>query len=103
MINNLIEQIKNSEKKSKDIIQEAKKKYSEIIEQAYLESDSIVFKAKSEAVEIVKAAKIKAETDAGTEIKNISTEYHNKNIVILKKAELKENIAIDIIIKKVLD
>lgn len=103
MINNLIEQIKDSEKKSKEIIQEAKKKYSEIIEQAYCESESMAFKAKAQASEIIKAAKTKARTDAESEIKNISTEYRNKNIEILKKAALKENDAIDIIIKKVLD
>ena len=103
MINNLIEQIKDSEKKSKEIIQEAKKKYSEIIEQAYCESESMVCKAKAEASEIIKAAKTKAKTDAESEIKNISTEYRNRNIEILKKAALKENDAIDIIIKKVLD
>lgn len=103
MINNLIEQIKDSEKKSKDIIQEARRNYSEIIEQAYLESEGIVFKAKAEALEIIKAAKTKAGIDSEIEIKNISEKYHNKNIEILKNAAKKENNAIDIIIKKVLD
>ncbi|MHB1346302.1 MAG: hypothetical protein ACYCXK_02315 [Candidatus Humimicrobiaceae bacterium] len=103
MISNLIEQIKDSEKNSKNIIQEAKKKYSEIIEQAYLESENIVLKAKTEAMEIIKAAKEKAKTDAESEIKNISTQYRSRNTEILRKAALKEKNAIDIIIKKVLD
>ena len=103
MINNLIEQIKDSEKNSKNIVQEARKKYSEIIEQAYLESENMVLKAKTEAIEIIKAAKEKAVTDAESEIKNISIQYRSKNAEILKKASLKEKNAIDIIIKKVLD
>lgn len=103
MINNLIEQIKDSEKNSMNIVQESRKKYSEIIEQAYLESENMVLKAKAEAMEIIKAAKEKAKTDAESEIKNISTQYRSKNTGMLKKAALKEKNAIDIIIKKVLD
>ncbi len=102
MINNLIEQIKDSEKKAKDTVLEAKKKYSEIIEKAYSESEKIENKAKTDALGIIEAAKIKAKADAESEIKDISAQYMNKNNAILKKAELKENAAIDIIIKKIL-
>lgn len=103
MINNLIEQIKDSEKKSKEIIQEAKVEYSEIIEQAYLKSENISSQAKAEAMQIIKDAKIRVQKDAEAEIKDLTIEYQSKNNDTLKKASLKENDAIDSIIKKVLD
>lgn len=103
MIENIIEKIKTSEKKSKEIIQDARKQHSEIIEKAYSESAAIEERTSAEIIKVFKDAKDRAVSDSKIEIEKLTKQYKEKSTKIISSAALKEKEAVDLIIGKVFE
>ena len=102
MIEDIIEQIKQSEKKAKEIILDARKEHSDIIEKAYIKSGEISDRSKVEISEIILNAEKKAIQDSRRETDKLfaDKEIECSSIDAMAKSRKKE--AIDIIVKKVL-
>ena len=79
MIENIIEQIKASENKSKEIIQVAKKQYNEIIEKAYCKSSEIEKQTLAEITGMLKDSEEKAVSDSKAETGRFKEDYEKKN------------------------
>jgi vacuolar-type H+-ATPase subunit H len=103
MIENIIEQIKVSENKSKEIIQNARKQHSEIIEQAYSGSAAIEEQTKSDTEKIFKDAKDSAVSDARAEIEKLAKHYKERRTKIISSVSAKEKEAVELIIGKVFE
>lgn len=102
MIEDIIGQIKQSEKKAKEIVLEARKEYSDIIEKAYEKSEQISSSARSESAKILSDAEKKSKEDAVAEIEKLISEKEIRHKNIYDSAKLRQKDAIDIVIKKVL-
>ena len=102
MIENIIEQIKTSENKSREIIQDARNQHSGIIEKAYSESTVVEEQARADVLKIFKDAQTKAVSDSRTEIEKLAKQYKKISTEVMGRASLKEKEAIDLIIGKVL-
>lgn len=103
MIENIIEQIKESENKAKEIIQGANREHTLIIEQAYSDGEKLISQSKKEAADLILNAEIKAKKDSLSDIEELKKQKEKEfneidTLVISKKQE-----AIDIIIKEVFD
>jgi len=103
MIENIIEQIKASENKSKEIILDAKKQHSEIIEKAYSGSTVIEEQTKADIAKIFKDAKDSAVSDAGIEIEKLASQYKERREKIISSVSVKEKEAVELIIGKVFE
>lgn len=103
MIENIIEQIKASENKSKEIIQNARKQHSEIIEKAYSGSAAIEEQTKVDTVKIFKEAKDRSVADARIEIEKLAKQYAERRTKIMSSASVKEKEAVELIIRKVFE
>ena len=103
MIENIIEQIKTSENKSKEIIQNARKQHSEIIEKAYSGSSAIEEQTKADIVKIFKDAKDRAVSDSKIEIERLAKQHKEKRTKVIGSAAVKEKEAVDLIIGKVFE
>ena len=102
MIEDIIEQIKQSEKKAKEIILDARKEHSDIIERAYIKSGEISARGKAEISEIISNAEKKAIEDSRHEIDKLFADREIECSSIDAMAKSKKQEAIDIIVKKVL-
>ncbi|MBC7334393.1 MAG: hypothetical protein H5T85_08090 [Actinobacteria bacterium] len=101
-IDNIIEKIKSSEAKAKDIISLSRKEATELVEKAYLESKEILSRAEREVQEILEEAEIRAKRDAEKEIKLLEGDLH-KSLGNIKDAfEARREEAIERIVQKVI-
>jgi len=103
MINKIIDQIKESEKRAGEIMAGSKKQSAKIIEKAYQDADSMIGKAELEARRLIKEAGSKAKEDAGAEKKKLEKKYDEKIRSIVEDSRRKEENAIKMIVDKVLE
>ena len=103
MVNNIIEKIKESEEKAKEIIALSRKESAEIVENAYSKSREITRDAKKEVVEMINRSEIKAKADVKKEIKALQESF-DKNLENIKKVVTsKEKEAINKVVQRVID
>lgn len=67
MIDNIINQIKETEKKAKEIVASSKKECTEIIEEAYRKAEKILMEAEREVKVMFMEAENKAKSEAARE------------------------------------
>jgi len=103
MIKDIIEQIKESEQKAKDIIASSKKESSEIIEKAYQKANNQIHNAEIKAKRLLSEAEDRAVQDAKKEIARLETEYDKRIKAIRDDSRKKEEEAIQKLVNRVLD
>jgi len=103
MINNIIDKIKESEKRSKEIIASSKKESSEIIEKAYQKGNEYVRNSELIAKNLSKDARSRAMGDVATEKIKIEEEYDKKTKSIIDNSQSREEKAIKKLTDSVLD
>jgi len=103
MIEDIIANIKDSEKKSNEIIAEAKKQYTAIIENAYAQEAEIIADARSESENIILQEEEKAANDAVAEKNSINAEFEKRIMEVEKASSKNAKEALEIIIRKVFD
>jgi vacuolar-type H+-ATPase subunit H len=102
MIKDIIDQIKESENKAKDIIASSKKESSEIIEKAYQKANRQVRDAELRAKKLLKQAEEKAAGDARAQKAELEAEYDRRIKAIRDDSRIKEEEAIQKLVDKVL-
>jgi len=103
MIENIIEHIKESEEKSREIILQAKKEHTAIIEKGYAEAQQMISNAQIDAVKIMQEAEAKALLDSQSEISRMQAEHEDMLRNIKAVAASKEKEAVDKIIRRIFD
>ncbi len=103
MINNIIDQIKESEKQAENIIASSKKESAEIIEKAYQRANNQIYDGELNAKKLLKEAGSRAMEDVRAEKKKIEEEYDKKTKSIIASSQTREEKAIEILVSKVLD
>ena len=78
MINNIINQIKETEKKAKEIIVSSKKESAEIIEKTYEEAVKILKEAEKEVRVMFVEAEKRAKNDAAREAVKMEEDYNKR-------------------------
>ncbi len=99
MIKDIINQIKESEEKAKEIITSSKKEASEIIEKAYKKVNKQINDADIKAKKIFDKAEAMALEDAEAEKSRLEARYEKKIKAIRSISRRKE----DIVIQKLVD
>ena len=103
MIKDIINKIKESEKKAKDIIASSKKESSEIIEKAYRKASNQVNNAEVKAKKMLDEAEASAIEDAGIEKARLAAEHDQKIKAIRDDSRIREEAAIQKLIDRVLE
>ena len=103
MINNIIDQIKKSEKQAENIIASSKKESAEIIEKAYQGADDRIYEAELKVKKLLREAGSRAMEDIRAEKKKIEEEYDKKTKSIIVNSRDREEKAIEILVNKVID
>ena len=102
MIKDIIEQIKESEKKAKDIIASSKKESSKIIEKAYQKANTQLKNTEKKAKKLLREAEAKAIEDARKEKVRLEAEYDKKIKAIRDGSSIKEEEVIKKLVNRVL-
>ena len=102
MIEDIIGQIKESEKKAKDIIASSKKESSEIIEKAYRKANSQLQNTEKKAKKMLNEAETRAIEDAVDEKARLEAEYDRKIKAIRDDSLSKEEEVIQKLVDRVL-
>jgi len=103
MIDNIIDQIKESEKQAADIITSSKKESAEIIEKAYQRANSQMHDGELKIKKLLKEAESRAMEDVGAEKKKLEKEYDKKAKSITVNSRAREEKAIKILVDRVID
>ena len=103
VVKNIIDQIKQAEQKSAQIIDQAKAESSEIVEDAYRRCRQIQAQGEKEAKNLIKDGANRAVADAAQEIEQIRGRLDQDLDKIRKTGDKKQKKAIDWIVKKVFD
>ena len=102
MIKGIIDQIKESENKAKDIITSSKKESSEIIEKAYQKANRQIRDAELRAKKMLKQAGEKAVEDAKVQKVRLEAGFEKKIKAIRDDSRMKEEEARQMLVDKVL-
>jgi len=103
MIDNIIRQIKESEKKAKEIAASSKKESAEIIEEAYREAEKILKEAEKEVKVMYIEAENKAKRDAGKEAVRLEKDFDRRLAEIKGISKVNQEKAIEKIIQRIVD
>lgn len=103
MINNIIDQIKESEKQAENIIASSKKESAEIIEKAYQRANNQIYDGELKVKKLLKEAGSRAMEDVRAGKKKIEEEYDKKTKSIIVNSRTREEKAIEILVNKVID
>lgn len=103
MINNIIDQIKESEKQAENTIASSKKESAEIIEKAYQRANDQIYNGELKIKKLLKEAGSRAMEDVRAEKKKIEEEYDKKTKSIIVNSRAREEKAIEILVNKVID
>ena len=101
MINNIIDQIKETEKKAKEIIASSKKESAEIIEKAYEEAAKILKEAEKEVKAMFIEAENKAKNNAASEAVKMEVDYNKRLEKIKNIYKSNQEKAIEKIIQRI--
>ena len=102
MIKDIIDQIKESENKAKDIIASSKKESSEIIEKAYQKANRQIRDAELKAKKLLKETEEKAVHDAKAQKARLEAEYDKEIRAIRDDSGNKEEEAVQKLVDRVL-
>lgn len=102
MIDNIINQIKKTEKKAKEIITSSKKEYTVIIEEAYRKAEEIIKGADKEVKTMFTEADGKAKKEAAEEAVKLEKDFNQKVVEIKNISEANRENAIRKIIQRIL-
>ena len=103
MIDNIINQIKKTEKKAKEIIGSSKKEYSSIIEEAYRKAEEIIKGADKEVKVMMAEADDKAKKEAAMEVVKMEKDFNQELAEIKNISETNREKAIEKIVQRILD
>ncbi len=103
MINNIIDQIKESEKQAANIIASSKKESAEIIEKAYQRANNQIHDGELKVKKLLKEAESRAMEDLGAEKKKLEKEYDKRTKSIIENSRSREEKAIKILVDRVID
>jgi len=103
MIDNIINQIKESESKAKDLIVLSKRESAEIIEKAYQKANEILKEAEKEAKEMYMEAETNAKNDVGKEAIKLEKDFNRKLEEIKNISKSREEKAIEQIVQRIID
>jgi vacuolar-type H+-ATPase subunit H len=101
MVDNIIEKIKESEEKAKEIINLSRKESAEIVEKAYSKSKEILEETKKEISDMISKYETKAKADAKKEIEVLKENFDKDLNNIKKVASHKEEEAANKIIQRI--
>jgi len=101
MIDNIINQIKETEKKAKEIAASSKKESTKIIEKAYKEAEKILKEAEKEVKVIFAEAENKAKHDAGREAAGLEKDFDRRLAEIKDISKANQEKAIKKIIERI--
>jgi len=101
MINNIINQIKETEKKAKEIAASSKKGSTGIIEEAYREAAKILKEAEKEVKVMYIEAENKAKRDAGKEAARLEKDFDRRLAEIKDISKANQEKAIKKIIQRI--
>jgi vacuolar-type H+-ATPase subunit H len=101
MIDNIINQIKETEKKAKEIAASSKKESTEIIEEAYREAAKILKEAEKEVKVMYIEAENKAKRDAGKEAARLEKDFDRRLAEIKDISKANQEKAIEKIIQRI--
>jgi len=101
MINNIINQIKETEKKAKEILVSSKKESAEIIEKAYEEAVKILKEAEKEVKLMFVEAENKAKNDAAVKAVKMERDYNKRLEEIKNIFKSNQEKAIEKIIQRI--
>ena len=102
MIDNIINQIKETEKKAKEIITSSKKEYTGIIEEVYRKAEEILKEAEKEVKIMFAEAESKAKNEAAREAARLEKDFSQKLVEIKNISEANQEKAIEKIIQRIL-
>ena len=103
MINNIIDQIKESEKQAKEIIASSKMESAAIIEKAYQQANKKISDAEIRVKKLSLDAEAQAVEDVKVEKVKLEEEYAKKKGKLLKTFSAREEKAISLLVSRVLD
>ena len=103
MIDNIINQIKKTEKKAKEIVASSNKEYSSIIEEAYKKAEEITKDAEKEVKVMLEEARGKAKKEAAMEAAKLEKDFNRDLVEIKNISETNREKAIKKIIQRILD
>ncbi|MFA5014762.1 MAG: hypothetical protein WC549_04415 [Actinomycetota bacterium] len=103
MIDNIINQIKKTEKKANEIIVASKKEYTGIIEETYRNAEEIIKGADKEVKTMLTEADVKAKKEAALEAVKLEKDFSQKIVEIKNISEANRENAIKTIIQRILD
>jgi vacuolar-type H+-ATPase subunit H len=103
MINNIIDQIKKSEKQAKEIIASSKKESAAIIEKAYQQANKKVKDAEIKIKNLSLEAEAQAVEDSKVEKVKLEEQYLEKKKKLLKAFSAREEKAVSMLVSRVLD
>lgn len=103
MIDNIINQIKKTEKKAKEIVASSKKDYSSIIEEAYKKAEEITKYAEKEVKAMLSEADNKAKKEAAIEAVKMEKDFNQELVKIKNISETNREKAIKKIVQRILD
>jgi len=103
MIDNIINQIKKTEKKAKEIVASSKKDYSSIIEEAYKKAEEIIKGAGKEVKVMMAEADSKAKKEAAMEAEKREKDLNKELVKIKNISETNREKTIKKIVQRILD
>ena len=103
MIDNIINQIKKTEKKAKEIIASSKKEHSSIIEEAYRKAEEIIKGAEKEVGAMIAEAGERAKKEAVMEAVKMEKDFNQRTAEIKSISEANQEKAIEKIVQRILD
>ena len=103
MIDDIIDQIKKTEKKANEIIAASKKEYTGIIEEAYRNAEEIIKGDDKEVKTMLAEADVKAKKEAALETVKMEKDFDRKIVEIKNISEANRENAIKTIIQRILD
>ncbi len=103
MIDNIINQIKKTEKKAKEIVASSKKEYSSIIEDSYRKAEEIIKGADKEVKSMIAEADDKAKKEATIEAAKMEKDFNQRAVEIKNVSEANREKAIEKIIQRILE
>ncbi len=103
MIDNIINQIKKTEKKAKEIVASSKKDYSSIIEEAYKKAEEIIKGAGKEVKVMMAEADSKAKKEAAMEAAKLEKDFNQELVKIKNISETNQEKTIKKIVQRILD
>ena len=103
MINNIIDQIKESEKQAKEIIASSKKESAAIIEKAYQLANKKIRDAEIKTKKLYLEAEAQAAEDSKVEKVKLEEQHSEKKEKLLKAFSAREEDAVSMLVSRVLD